>query len=99
MPFFQTESEIPDVEIWNTGPEIPKKDINNIFNPFFTTKPVGKGTGLGLFICYKIITEEHSGSISVESNEQGTVFRIVLPQHSLNDNIVQNNFGKLKMAR
>jgi len=94
-----SEAENAIIEIWNTGPEIPKKDINNIFDPFFTTKPVGKGTGLGLFICYKIITEEHSGSISVESNEQGTVFRIVLPQHSPKDNIVQNNFVNLKMAR
>jgi signal transduction histidine kinase len=50
-----------------------------IFDPFFTTKPAGKGTGLGLAVCYGIITA-HNGKIEVFSNENGgTSFSICLP--------------------
>ncbi|GAB3709844.1 hypothetical protein GCM10027592_46390 [Spirosoma flavus] len=51
-----------------------------IFQPFFTTKPTGQGTGLGLSLSYDIITKGHNGTISVESQEgQGTTFTITLP--------------------
>lgn len=57
-------------------PEVQK----NIFNPFFTTKPVGSGTGLGLFIAHKIITDGHRGTISVDSRPgEGSSFVIKLP--------------------
>ncbi len=51
-----------------------------IFDPFFTTKAVGKGTGMGLSISYQIVTERHSGMLSVSSQpEQGTQFKVSLP--------------------
>ena len=54
--------------------------IDKIFQPFFTTKPTGQGTGLGLSLAYDIITKEHNGSIKVESEEgEGTTFIIQLP--------------------
>lgn len=57
-------------------PQVKEK----IFNPFFTTKPVGKGTGMGLAISYQIITENHQGDLQCFSTlGKGTEFRIVLP--------------------
>jgi PAS domain S-box-containing protein len=63
----------------DTGVGIPAEIRERIFDPFFTTKPAGVGTGLGLWICHKIVTEM-GGSISVESGAgRGTTFRMVLP--------------------
>jgi len=67
------------VDITDNGTGISNKDLQNIFTPFFTTKPVNKGTGLGLFICHRIITEEHTGKIQVSSNNKETTFCIMLP--------------------
>jgi PAS domain S-box-containing protein len=59
--------------------ELSSKNKDKIFDPFFTTKDVGKGTGLGLWICYQII-EKHWGQIAVNSQlGQGTEFVITLP--------------------
>lgn len=67
------------VRIHDDGPGIRQKDIEHVFNPFFTTKDVGEGTGLGLSICHGIITE-HGGSIRVESEPGiGTTVEILLP--------------------
>lgn len=67
------------IEIEDTGVGIPAEDMSKIFEPFFTTKEVGKGTGLGLAVCYGIITD-HSGRLSVRSNiGKGTTFTILLP--------------------
>jgi signal transduction histidine kinase len=64
---------------WDNGPGIPAKIIDEVFKPFFTTKPVGEGTGLGLHICRQT-AERVGGSISVESApEQGTRFLVRLP--------------------
>jgi two-component system, NtrC family, sensor kinase len=67
------------IEISDTGIGIPTDNLSKIFEPFFTTKEVGKGTGLGLAVCYGIITD-HGGRVSVRSNPgKGTTFTIILP--------------------
>jgi len=72
------------IVISDNGPGIPKENLEKLFEPFFTTKEMGKGTGLGLAVCYGII-KMHKGQISVESNadpsegETGTTFTIGLP--------------------
>lgn len=66
------------VEIADNGSGIDEANLKQIFDPFFTTKPAGKGTGLGLAVCYGIITA-HGGKIEAESNKDGTKFIIILP--------------------
>ena len=67
------------VDIADTGPGIPAEIRGRIFEPFYTTKPVGQGTGLGLSLCRGII-EAHGGTIAVESEPgRGTTFAISLP--------------------
>lgn len=70
-------------EAWATvednGPGIPEEKLSVVFDPFYTTKPPGKGTGLGLNVVYRILTK-YRGTISVESGVgKGTVFRLRLP--------------------
>ena len=63
----------------DTGPGIPVNIREDIFKPFFTTKAVGKGTGLGLYICHEIIVK-HGGTLKHQkSNETGAVFEVRLP--------------------
>ncbi len=66
------------VEISNNGPEIPGEVLKDIFNPFFTTRNVGEGTGLGLSTSYGIV-REHGGEIRAESGRGRTTFTITLP--------------------
>lgn len=67
------------VEVSDTGVGIPADDLPKIFEPFFTTKGIGKGTGLGLAVCYGIVTE-HGGRLSVRSTPGvGTTFSISIP--------------------
>ncbi len=74
------DSENVIIDFKDNGCGINKANLKEIFNPFFTTKPVGTGTGLGLNISYNIIVNKHGGSISVDSEHlQGTVFKISLP--------------------
>lgn len=64
----------------DNGPGIPEAVLNRIFDPFFTTKPVGKGTGLGMSISYQIVTENHGGSLTCNSNpDRGATFTIEIP--------------------
>jgi two-component system, NtrC family, sensor kinase len=68
------------IDIADNGPGIPAAIQDQIFDPFFTTKAVGKGTGLGLSISYQIITEQHQGTLKVNSAiDQGTEFAIEIP--------------------
>jgi signal transduction histidine kinase len=67
------------IEVKDTGHGIPPENLPRIFDPFFTTKEVGHGTGLGLAVCYGILTE-HGGTLDVQSVVgAGTVFTISLP--------------------
>ena len=56
--------------------------IDRIFTPFFTTKPVGEGPGLGLDLAWRIICEKHHGNIYVESKPGDTTFIVTLPVHA-----------------
>ena len=67
------------VEIGDTGPGMPKEAQARAFEPFYTTKDVGKGTGLGLDISRRIIVERHGGEITIESRPGETVLRVRLP--------------------
>jgi signal transduction histidine kinase len=72
-------AEMIEVSVADTGCGIAAADLDKIFNPFFTTKEVGKGTGLGLTVVHGIV-QEHGGQIAVESEVgKGTTFRIRLP--------------------
>jgi len=62
----------------NTGPVIPEEDIRQVFDPFFTSKKVGQGKGLGMTISYMIV-DEHDGSIEVRNEDGEVVVDIILP--------------------
>ncbi len=69
-----------EISISDNGMGIPQKAVDKIFQPFFTTKPAGEGTGLGLSLSYDIITKGHGGELQVETREgEGAVFIILLP--------------------
>jgi signal transduction histidine kinase len=71
--------EMIRVEIGDDGPGIPEDVIDRIFTPFFTTKPFGEGTGLGLDLARRIVVEKHHGDIRVQSKPGDTRFIVVLP--------------------
>ena len=64
----------------DNGRGIPSKALEKIFQPFFSTKPTGRGTGLGLSLAYDIVTKGHGGELKVETKEgEGTAFIVQLP--------------------
>ncbi len=68
-----------EISITDNGTGIPQKVVDKIFQPFFTTKPTGQGTGLGLSLSYDII-KTSGGTIEVQTREgEGTTFIILLP--------------------
>jgi two-component system NtrC family sensor kinase len=69
-----------EIIVSDNGNGISQNVIDKIFQPFFTTKPTGQGTGLGLSLAYDIITKEHNGTIKVESKEgEGSKFILKIP--------------------
>ncbi|MBN1576553.1 MAG: GHKL domain-containing protein [Chitinispirillaceae bacterium] len=69
------------VAVTDDGPGIPGEIRKKIFSPFFTTKPEGTGTGLGLNICYEIVVDKHGGDIQIDSRPgAGTTFTVKLPR-------------------
>jgi signal transduction histidine kinase len=68
------------ISVADNGKGIPQKVLDKIFQPFFTTKPTGQGTGLGLSLSYDIVTKGHGGELKVETKEgEGSTFIILLP--------------------
>lgn len=76
----EIEGDKISIEFWDNGKGIEKKNIDKLMEPFFTTKPPGSGTGLGLYLTYEII-EQHKGKIEI-SSEVGeyALFKIELPK-------------------
>jgi signal transduction histidine kinase len=69
-----------EIRVKDNGIGIPQKVIDKIFQPFFTTKPAGQGTGLGLSLSYNIVAKEHGGEIKMETQDgEWTEFIIKLP--------------------
>jgi signal transduction histidine kinase len=67
------------ISVRDNGPGIPQKILDKIFQPFFTTKPTGQGTGLGLSLSYDIV-KAHSGELRVKTKDgEGAEFVITLP--------------------
>jgi GAF domain-containing protein len=70
-----------EIKIRDNGTGIPPEVKEKMFNPFFTTKPTGEGTGLGLSLSYDIVVKQHAGSIEVDTHPgEFTEFRVVLPR-------------------
>ena len=67
------------IEVQDTGVGIPAEQMERVFDPFVTTKPMGQGTGMGLWICHNLL-QAHGGSIEINSVvDEGTIVRLVLP--------------------
>jgi signal transduction histidine kinase len=73
-----------EVRVEDDGPGVPEAIRNQIFDPFFTTKEVGKGTGQGLSIAYRVVCQQHGGTLSMEPRVGGgACFVIRLPVAAL----------------
>ncbi len=76
----QKKNNSIEIKVRDNGMGIPQTVLDKIYNPFFTTKPTGEGTGLGLSLSYEIITKGHGGTITVETKEgEFAEFTIRLP--------------------
>ena len=74
------------IKLQDNGPGVPESISNQIFTPFFTTKPTNEGTGLGLYLSLEIVNR-HGGKIDLLSSNEGAVFEITIP--------LNVNFGKM----
>lgn len=72
------------IEVEDNGCGMPEEVRQRVYDPFFTTKEVGKGTGQGLSICYDVVVNKHGGRIDCDTAQgSGTTFRIWLPDHAV----------------
>ena len=77
----RTDADMVRIEVRDNGFGIEPEVLDKIFQPFFTTKPAGEGTGLGLSLSYDIIVKQHGGELDVDSQPgEFTVFRVTLPR-------------------
>jgi signal transduction histidine kinase len=67
------------VDVADDGPGIPAEAQSHVLDPFFTTKPVGQGTGLGLDTARQIVEEHHTGTLGFDTGPDGTIFHVWLP--------------------
>lgn len=79
-----------EVTVEDNGPGIPKEIENKIYDPFYTTKPPGKGTGLGLNISRNIIVQKHHGFINLDTQPGKTTFTVILPIDIIKDESEEN---------
>jgi signal transduction histidine kinase len=76
----QRDNQVVTIRVSDNGPGIPMDARDKIFEPFYTTKPTGRGTGLGLSLSFDIVTNGHNGALTVESEPgEGTSFALTLP--------------------
>jgi signal transduction histidine kinase len=75
----RAEGDAVVIEVGDTGPGMPPEVAARAFEPFYTTKDVGKGTGLGLDIAQRIVVERHGGTITIDSRPAETVLRVRIP--------------------
>jgi PAS domain S-box-containing protein len=76
----QEQDEINTIQVIDNAGGIPNNILNKIFNPYFTTKEEGKGTGIGLYMTKTIIDKHFKGSIEVSNNDNGAVFTLNIPK-------------------
>lgn len=93
-----TSKHLAKFAVEDNGVGIPKQELGKIFDPFYTTKPVGKGTGLGLAMVASLV-EQHGGSIEVDSNPGcGTRFQVYLPLLEQEELPLGQPVGKVPVA-
>jgi signal transduction histidine kinase len=70
-----------EIRVADNGPGIPAAVRERIFEPFYTTKPTGSGTGLGLSLSYEIVVQDHGGTMTLETESaRGATFIVTLPR-------------------
>ena len=88
--------EAVEVRVRDNGTGIPPEIRDQLFQPFFTTKPTGEGTGLGLSISWDIVTQQHGGTIDVDSREgEFTEFTIRLPRTVRPQGAAHDSFNEI----
>ncbi len=75
-----SEGDRVGISVSDTGPGIPAHVLPRIFQPFFTTKPFGRGTGQGLAMAWATVVDRHAGQIDVATSSAGTTFTLLLPR-------------------
>jgi signal transduction histidine kinase len=71
-----------EVDVENTGDPVPPEVLERAFDAFFTTKPVGQGTGLGLATSLAVVSQQHGGELTLSSADGVTRARVLLPRRA-----------------